>query len=686
MKKDFYRNILINDALPYAVGLLHLELDEQGQPYDWTFIDCNEAMARLYRTTKDKMIGKRFTEVLPGGDNKWLKLCYATAYEGKYHEYEEISEARDSYLHIEAIPTGEPGYCYCVLRNIRESVSERNRWANDLDEALARERALSQKLQKALADAELKEEIIDSIAKSYCSIARVDIKNDFFEDIACHEGTFRLTGHSGSHTVASRRIRDTLVAPEYRKYLREFQDLSTMEERLRNDEFIATEYQMCNGDWHRLKYIVKKRDKDGNVTHVLSTVRSTTDAKMKEMNLAFAAAAAKREAKLKARFLANMSHDIRTPLNGIIGLLNLANQHSDNVEMLQEIRNKSMESLKYLVALVNNILDMNKLQSGELTKYDLTFDLIEMLQRVNKKYMSLAQEKGIKYTVNWTKGQEVHPYLIGNPIYLERILGNIAENAVKFSEPGSTITVGLKDEQIDEENVMLSFYCQDQGIGMSEDFIHQACEMFTQADSESSRTTYHGTGLGLAIASQLAKAMGGSIELQSQPGVGTLAITKVPFKIGTQPEHIDVGTPDEDMPIEGIRALVVEDNELNMEIAKLLLENNGIEVTCAADGQEAVEIYEKSSPGYFGVIYMDIMMPRMNGLEAAKAIRAMNRLDAKNVGIIAMTANAFMDDIIASKLAGIDIHLAKPLDEKKMIEALRYCMSRNEDIQLLDSL
>ncbi len=686
MEKDFYHNILINDKVPYAVGLLHLELDDKGQPYDWTYIDCNEALARLNHTTKEKMLGRRFTEVFPGADKKWPKNYYATAYENKYHEYEEISHELDLYLHIEAIPTGEPGYLYCVLRNIRESVYERNRWANDLEAALEKERALSQRLQKTLDAAQLKDEIIEALGKCYCSIARVDIKNDFFEDIACEEGIFRLTGHSGSYTVASRRICDTMVSPEYRQYVREFLDISTLPQRLKQDDYISTEYQMCNGNWHRLGYVVKKRDADGNVTHVLSAVRSTTDEKMMEMNLLYAAGAAKREAELKTRFLANMSHDIRTPLNGIIGMLNLANQYPDNPEMLQKLRNNALESLHYLVALVNNILDMNKLQSGSLTSYDVTFDLIDMLQRVNQKYLTLAQEKGINYMVKWNHGQAVHPYLRGNPIYLERILSNIADNAIKFSAPGTTITVGLNEEQLDEERVLLSFFCQDQGVGMSEDFVKHAFDMFTQAADDSSRSTYQGSGLGLAIAHQLAQNMGGTIELQSQPGVGTTAITKVPFKIGSQEDNISIKSCREDMPLEGIRALVVEDNELNMEIAKMLLENNGIEVTCAVDGQEAVEIYEKSSPGYFGVIYMDLMMPRLNGLDATRAIRALPRLDAKSIGIIAMTANAFMDDIIACKLAGIDIHLAKPLDEKKMIEALRYCMSRNEDLQLLDPL
>lgn len=219
---------------------------------------------------------------------------------------------------------------------------------------------------------------------------------------------------------------------------------------------------------------------------------------------------------------------------------------------------------------------------------------------------------------------------------------------------------------------------------MSEDFIKHAFDLFSQEDADSSRTKIAGSGLGLAIANEMAKIIGGSIELQSTLGEGTTAIIRLPFKVGTQDEIFTKDADVDNIPIKGIRALVVEDNELNMEIATALLEHNGLEVTCAKDGQEAVEIFKNSSPGYFGVIYMDIMMPRMNGLDATKAIRAMKRMDARSIGIIAMSANAYAEDINGSRLAGMDIHLAKPLGEEKMIGALKKCMVRNESLVVHD--
>ena len=553
-----------------------------------------------------------------------------------------------------------------------------------IDEIMEKEKRIQDRLKQALDEANLKNEVISAISKSYRSIYRIDLQRDFFEEISNDHETNKLTGYTGCASEKLYQICDNMIVPEYRDVVRPFLNLATLPERLKNDEYVTTEYPMCDGSWQRLRFIVKKRDEAGTVTHVLCTIRSASDYKRRELDLKFAAESAKREAELKTRFLASMSHDIRTPLNGVIGMINLANQYADDPEMLKKIREKSMDSLQYLVSLVNDILDMNKLQSGELKIQEVGFSLVDTLQRVNQDYMIKAAKKNIEYQVIWNKGNIQHPYLVGNPVYLERILANIADNAVKFSSEGSLITVWIEEKQLDEERQEFTFYCKDQGSGMSEEFLAQAFDMFSQ-EKESSRSNYEGSGLGLAIAKQLALRLGGDIELQSRLGEGTTAIIKLPFKAGTQKMNSHVPTV-EQIPIEGIRALVVEDNELNREIAKTLLESNGLEVTCAADGQEAVELFEKSSPSYFGVIYMDIMMPRMNGMDAARAIRALNRQDARNIGIIAMSANAFAEDIIGSRLAGMNVHLAKPLDADKMIDALRQCLAGNEAIRLYDEL
>ena len=557
-----------------------------------------------------------------------------------------------------------------------------------IDDIMEKETTIQNQLKQALDEARLSNEIISAIAKSYCSIYRIDVQKDFFEEVSNDSEVHKLTGNSGCASEKLYQICDTMVAPEYRPLIRPFLDVSTLLERLKTEECISTEYRMCDGSWHRMLFIVKKRDESGNVTHVLCTVRSISDSKRREEDLNFAAEAAKREAEMKTRFLATMSHDIRTPLNGIIGMVNMENQYADDPQIQQKIREKTMEALKYLVSLVNDVLDMNKLQSGDLKDQQLLFDLTMVLRELNQIYEERATKKGIRYEIGWKNGKYSHIALVGNPVYLGRILSNIMDNAIKFSQAGSVITVWVKEETLDDGRAFFTFYCKDQGVGMSEDFIAHAFDMFSQ-ESKTSRSRYEGTGLGLAITKQLVDRMNGTIELKSKVGVGTTVIVKIPFKIGTQDKNGNLSDKPvslDDYSVEGMRALVVEDNELNMEIARCILEDSGMEVTCAADGKEAVEIFEKSAPDYFGVIYMDIMMPRMNGLDAARTIREMQRRDARRIPIIAISANSFAEDIINSRMAGMNVHLAKPLDTEKMIAALKQCMTDNRDIKLHEDL
>lgn len=553
-----------------------------------------------------------------------------------------------------------------------------------IDEIIEKEKEIQKRLQDALDELQLNNEIISAISKNYCYIARIDLQKDFFEEISNDEEMHRLTGNSGCASEKLRKDCEMQVAPEYRAYLYPFLDTSTLKERLQNEEYVSTEYRMCDGSWHRLRFIVKKRDEAGNVTHVLCTVREISDSKRREEDLLFAADAAKRESEMKTRFLATMSHDIRTPLNGIIGLVNLAEQHAEDTKMLKEIRDKMMKSLKYLVSLVNDVLDMNKIQSGDFKSKEIIFDGADMMRKILRIYDQKAVEKGIRLEVDWEKCSVRYPILLGNPVYFGRILASIMDNAIKFSSVDSTITVWGREDILENDQVVLTIWCKDQGIGMSEEFIEHAFDMFAQ-EKESSRSQYEGTGLGLTIAKALADKMGGTIEFQSKQGVGTTAISKIPFKLG--PQDISSKTTNYDnVSVEGMQVLVVDDNELNVEIAKCMLENSGMKVTCAVDGQEAVELFEKSEPGYYGAIFMDVMMPRMNGLEATKTIRNMKRSDAWNVPIIAISANAFIEDILNSKQAGMNAHLAKPLDVNKLLKALKKCLAENSELKIREDL
>ena len=549
---------------------------------------------------------------------------------------------------------------------------------------------------------------------------RIDLAQDHVEKISDRGNTQYIAQTEKTASAGLRKVCDVQVAPEYRAAVKTFMDLSSLPERMAHEEILDTEYKMVDGSWHRLSFLVKKRDETGRVTHVLCAVRSISDVKRRELDLVYQADAAKREGEMKARFLSNMSHDLRTPLNGVIGLVNLAEQYPRDLEMLTKIRARERETLQYLVSLVNDILEMNKLASGAIEERSLDFDLVDLLVRVNQQALTKAEKKGIQYQIDWKRGDIRHPALRGNPVYLSRILTNITDNAIKFSEPGTTIrvwgeevtdtpasdmtapvdagaSVTASDREVTStgaetlaseatpQKTVFRFYCEDQGCGMSEETLQRVGMAFTQGE-ETSRTQYQGAGLGLAITKQMVDRMGGQMKIESTLGVGTKLMIELPFAIGEQSALHPEGQSFDEISVAGIRALVVEDNELNREIATFMLENHGLEVTPAVDGQEAVEIFEKSAPGYFGAIYMDIMMPRMNGLDATRAIRAMKRRDARVIPIIAMSANAFADDIINGRLAGMNRHLAKPVDEESMIRALRECMSENDVLKLSDEL
>lgn len=545
-----------------------------------------------------------------------------------------------------------------------------------VDDILVKEKAIQEQLEDALDKTMKQNEIISAIAKTFNAIYRVDIINDKIEEIASDDISRHLKKDVASASEQFNYVCDNLVAPEYRELVRPFMDISTLEERLKDEEFVTTEYKMNDGNWHRMRFVAKRKDASGRLTHVLCLIRIISDTKRTEENLYFEAEQAKKEVDMKTQFLKTMSHDIRTPLNGLIGMIKMADQYSDDVVMRSKLRNKAQQSLEYLVSLVNDILDMNKLQSGDLKDQQLTFDFINFLRELNHIYYDKAAEKGIKYDIDWENVKFVHSTLIGNPVYLGRALSNIASNAVKFSPSGSTITVWGNEEIIDDKHSLYTLYCKDEGEGMTDEFIKHAFDMFSQ-QNQTSRTKYEGSGLGLAMSKKLIERMGGIIKLESKKGVGTTAIIKVPFELG---DTDTVGSIDyENVPTKGVHALLVDDNELNIEIAKFFLEDNGMEVTCAYDGKEAVDIFEKSEDGYFGVIYMDILMPNMNGLDDTREIRALNRKDAKKVPIIAVSANTFSDDVFESRKAGMNKHLGKPLDEEKMIKAYKQCAVLSEE-------
>jgi len=370
----------------------------------------------------------------------------------------------------------------------------------------------------------------------------------------------------------------------------------------------------------------------------------------------------------KTEFLQRMSHDIRTPINGICGLVNMAEHYADNMEKQTEYRTKVKEASNLLLELVNDVLDMSKLESGEIVLEEIPFNLSKISREVFVVIEQMAAEQNIQ--IKWEKKEITHRDLIGSPGYVKRVMMNILSNAMKYNRENGHVYIScIEIPSGQPETTTMEFVCRDTGIGMTEEFQKHIFEPFAQEHS-GSRTKFAGTGLGMPIAKKLIEKMGGTITFESVEGVGTTFVIRVPFRIDTDRDSkVETGEKTE-VSIRGLHILLAEDNELNMEIAEFMLQNEGAEVTKAWDGQEAVKIFEKSRSGEFDVILMDIMMPVMNGYEAAKMIRSLDKEDAKAIPIIAMTANAFAEDRIRAKEAGMDEHVAKPVDVELLIKVI----------------
>ena len=378
----------------------------------------------------------------------------------------------------------------------------------------------------------------------------------------------------------------------------------------------------------------------------------------------------------KTEFLQRMSHDIRTPINGICGMINVADHYADNMEKQTECRAKIKKTSHLLLELINEVLDMSKLESDEVVLEEIPFNLNSISEEILGVIEHMATEQNIR--IIWEEKEVTHWNLIGSPVHVKRILMNILSNAVKYNKENGYVYISCR-EIPSKQTAMptLEFVCRDTGIGMTEAFQKRIFEPFAQ-EHAGSRTKFAGTGLGMPITKKLVEKMGGTISFESKEGTGTTFVIRIPFQIDADMKDRNETEEKTETSIQGLHVLLTEDNELNMEIAEFVLQNEGAVVTKAWNGQKAVDIFRKNRPGEFDAILMDIMMPVMNGYEAAKMIRSLDREDAKVIPIIAMTANAFTEDKMRAKEAGMDEHIAKPVDGKLLVKVINELVKRDQ--------
>ncbi len=528
--------------------------------------------------------------------------------------------------------------------------------------------------------------IFNAVARNFKNVYLVDLNKGLakvlkFEDEHNDDGLDGVMDREFPYEVFLNAWIDRAVHPGDKEALK--YELST--EHLREvfavqDEYVGNYRMLVDGVTSTYQFNLYEPRGDGYIIAGFQNIDGIIQEHLKEEKKRHEIEMAYQEQLIKARqeaeranhakteFLQHMSHDIRTPINGIRGMIEIAEHYPDDMAKQVECREKVKEASGLLLELINEVLDMSKLESGEIILEHESFDIIKLAREVYDVIERLAAERGIEII---QKDCNVpHRYLMGSPVHYKRVLMNILSNAVKYNKEKGKIYITCRELSSDDTQATVEFVCRDTGIGMSEEFQKHIFEPFAQ-ESDDARTNYKGTGLGMPIIKNIVDRMGGTIEFESVKGEGTTFWVVVTFDIDQSIDvQKDVVLEEKPVSIRGTKIILAEDNELNREIVGFLLGEEGASIIEAKNGQEAVDALAASEPGSVDAILMDIMMPKMDGYEATRVIRAMDRSDAKTIPIIAMTANAFIEDKRTAKNAGMDGHVAKPLDRNILIRTL----------------
>ena len=537
------------------------------------------------------------------------------------------------------------------------------------------------------------ENYAEALLQTANAVYTVDLTNDKLENVYYHEAAFKVENdiqtprsYSDYCNKRSRYVtEDTLE--NYRIVDSSFKLLKRFATGAKQ---VTVEYCETMGKENKPVWLQKtvlmsrdmvydaNTDKESSVVHGIVLFKNTSDFHEKEQQekarLQMAYEEADSENRAKTEFMNRMSHDIRTPINGIMGMVDIIRKNRDDREKVDDSLDKIQLSTRHLLELVSDVLDMSKLEAGMFEIHEDVFDMNELMDEVAALVDAQLVESSITHCKHRSNIQ--HTALKGSSLQLRRIMVNLLSNAIKYNKPNGTIDTYAEELSCDGTTVWYEFKIVDTGIGMSEEFIkEQLFKPFTQEKNDA-RTLYRGTGLGMSIVKALLDKMGGSIEVESQLGEGSTFTFRLPFKVDenaieTQKEEQSSG----EQKLEGKQILLVEDNEINMEIAEFYLKELGIVVDKAWNGKEAIDKFEESAPGTYDLILMDIMMPVMGGREAARRIRTLERPDAETVRIYAMTAQVSSESVHKCLASGMNGHIAKPIDESKLREILTRCES-----------
>lgn len=617
----------------------------------------------------------------PGVFSEWVRKAYdeyiihASApdflsFFDRKHLLAALSTKQILNYRLEVIPD-EDGHRYlevqiAPLHSIEDGQHKIALGIRSIDDLVLREKCLQAEKEKARKRLQFRKDLIATIGKIYCAIYFLDLDKGTYMEITGKSAYQNTLGNEGLLNKGNRIVRRFLVAPESQASMKDFLDPSTLSDRLRERDTLCQSYLTTDGIWHLGRFIVKSRHEDGSASTLLYTIQNIDEAKRTEIAYQEELKKSAREAQIanqaKTDFLRRMSHDIRTPINGILGMIEIADNHPADIEKLQDCRHKIRQAAGTLLSMVSDILDMNKLESGTLEPESVPFDIFALLMEAN--HLTEMQAPAYGVTIHMKNPPFPVRRVIGSPTFLRRVLLNLTGNALKYNRRGGRIDLSCDKIEIKGEKAFFTLSCADTGIGMSPSFQSRAFEPFTQ-ESDTARTHYMGTGLGLSIVKEFVSKMGGTITLSSQKGVGTRFTITIPFTIDHASQEAETASQSP-VSLSGLHVLLVEDNELNREIALCLLEKEGMEITTCENGAEAVKAFRESPLGYYDLILMDIMMPVMDGIEAVKAIRGLDREDAGTIPIFAMTAQASSENVRKCLNAGMDGHIPKPIEASKL--------------------
>ena len=528
-------------------------------------------------------------------------------------------------------------------------------------------------------------QIINALGHAYSFILLIDIKKNTLEVIKSADVVGLNYRKKDLSNELQRKYIDSMIAPSFQKSYLAFTDISTMESRLKEHDSLSCVSRTIEGTWIRSMIVPQKCDEKGNLSTVLLAISDVTEEKEHELEqdriLRNALSSAEHANRAKTAFLNNMSHDIRTPMNAIIGFTSLAAEHLDDREIIRDYLEKISTSGKHLLSLINDVLDMSRIESGSVKIENNKVHLPDILEDLKTIILEGVHAKQQKLLI---KMQDVvHEDIITDKLRLTQVLLNIISNAVKFTSVGGTIHILVEEKASQKAGYAVYSFCiKDNGIGMSKEFQEHVFDSFAR-ERTVTESGITGTGLGMAITKNIVDLMGGTIHLTSKQGEGSEFIVTLECELANMAvQDKQSSYPKEEkkhLDYSGKKVLLVEDNELNREIATEILKSLGLNVDCAADGMEAVEIMSSEAGNQYDMIFMDIQMPKMDGYTATREIRTLKDTKKANVPIIAMTANAFDEDRKKAIKAGMNGHIAKPIDVNVILQNLDRIFGKNGD-------